>query len=209
MGFKHCSVKINDVVFSEPCFMTGEYCSKQHIVHRERERLHNEGKINAFVVMSFTDMTDVMYEWRIQSFIRSLAKNLYFVSDEKVSIDEFSSAFNTQLEVDTLKREIEKLAENDTDNTKQNSAQNVQLNSEFSRYLEVVSDKEKLPDTFSNFSFSSLRCYANKNEHLQKLLKDLSGNCYTPEYRVKEINVIRADSNPSSNFVICNRVCHL
>lgn len=206
MGFHYCSLNINDYVFSRQCFMTGEYCSKQLNIQRERQRLYRDGEINAFVVMSFTDMTDVMYEWRIQSYIKSLAKNLYFVSPKEISAEQFAAAFDP---VDTeISKEL-------LSNVDQNNDNQVETNRAFSQYLQKVSQKEKLLKTsgeelkmrFKDGSPLLLYCYANEEAHLKKIQDDLRSEKYYPEYKVKEINVIRADSNPSSNFVICNRVC--
>ncbi len=133
---------------SRHCFMTGEHCSKQGNIQKERDRLHKtktvevyraesdpEGKkrnavdqitaINAFVVMNFSDMSDVMYKWRLKTFIESLAKYFYFDPNRK--------------------------------------------------YLYCTAEADaKMPDGTR---------------------------------AVSEIRVIRADSDPSSNYVICNRIC--
>lgn len=61
--------------------MNGEYCSHQQNILSERERLHREGKINAFVIMNFSDMSDVVYKWRLNDFIKSLKNYLYINLD--------------------------------------------------------------------------------------------------------------------------------
>ena len=137
-----CSVSVDDCVFSKRCFMTGEYCSKQRIVQRERRLLHNNehfhddelfddrmndnnsAQVNAFVVMNFSSMSDVIFKWRIRPFIEKLKEYLY--------------------------------VENKT-----------------------------------------LYCSA----------VPILGDMDTNKRKVSKVNVVRADTNPSSNFVICSRIC--
>lgn len=122
-----CRVPLNDGIHSRRCFMTGEYCSQLNNIHKARERLHNRsGEINAFVIMNFSNMSDVAYRWRLRPFIESLTKYLYFEGNELFCCAE--------------------------------------------------------PWKSNDDSTSSRR-------------------------RVSKINVIRADSNYDSNYVICNRVC--
>ena len=192
MGFHYCSVDINDYVFSRRCFMTGEYCSKQLNVQRERERLHKNGEINAFVIMSFTNMTDVVYRWRIKTYVESLAKNLYFRSETGIDFDSIPEDMS---KVETCLKELKKL--------KGQSQNSDEKKKTFSDYLRIVAKKnDNLPDENAR-----LYCYATKDKHYNVLVRDLDEKKYYPEFKVQKINVIRADSNPSSNFVICNRVC--
>lgn len=132
MDCKKCFTSIEDCINSRRCFMTGEYCSKQTNIQRERQKLHSNGCINAFVIMNFSNMSDVVYKWRLKSFIESLTKYLY--------IDKTENRLYCLSSV--------KLSEEDQ--------------------------------------------------------SELGSNQWK---RVKEIEVIRADSNPASNYVICNRVC--
>ena len=127
-----CSTSTEDCIQSRRCFMTGEYCSKQTNIQKERKRLHDKYSINAFVVMNFSNMSDVIYKWRLQSFIESLSKYLYMDS-EKQKLYCLPTAKLTQQEPEEIK------------------------------------NKKWKP--------------------------------------VKKVNVIRSDSNPASNYVICNRVC--
>lgn len=84
-----CCTSTEPCIRSRRCFMTGEYCSKQPNIQRERKKLHdnkNEKKtfrIRAFVIMNFSDMADVVYKWRIRPFIESLSKYLY-IENEKL-----------------------------------------------------------------------------------------------------------------------------
>ena len=75
---EYCFVNVKKSGYTRKCFMTGEYCSKQTSINREREELHKKDCINAFVVMSFSDMADVVYKWRIKPFIEKLKANLAF-----------------------------------------------------------------------------------------------------------------------------------
>lgn len=129
-----CSTSIEGCINSRRCFMTGEYCSKQPNIQKERKKLHDNNRINAFVIMNFSNMSDVVYKWRIKGFIESLAKYLY---------------------IDT-------------------------------------EDKEK-----------QLHCVPSVKLNEVEQSK-VDAKKWKP---VKEINVVRADSNPASNYVICNRVC--
>ena len=73
---EYCFVNVKKSGYTRKCFMTGEYCSKQTNINREREELHKKDCINAFVVMSFSDMADVVYKWRIKPFIEKLKANV-------------------------------------------------------------------------------------------------------------------------------------
>lgn len=78
---KYCSISLNSGEHIRHCFVNGEYCSHQSNILTERERLHQEGTINAFVIMNFSDMSDVVYRWRLNSFIESLKNYLYLDLD--------------------------------------------------------------------------------------------------------------------------------
>lgn len=121
-----CSASSKDCIHYRRCFMSGEYCSRQANIQKERERLHAEGKINAFVIMDFSNMSTVVYNWRIKPFIESL-KN----------------------------------------------------------YLQLEGDK--------------IICYPERIQQTEKGERNA-----TP---VKQINVIRADTDNASNYVVCNRIC--
>lgn len=74
------STSCDSCIHSRRCFMSGEYCSKQLNIYQERKKLHaahDKRQINAFVVMNFSDMSDVVYKWRLKDFVRSLSRNLY------------------------------------------------------------------------------------------------------------------------------------
>lgn len=75
--YSYCQKSTLYSIRSRQCFVTGELCSKQSTVHKERERLHNAREINAFVIMNFSDMSDVVYKWKLRSFIESLKKFLF------------------------------------------------------------------------------------------------------------------------------------
>lgn len=122
-----CHVSTEESIHSRRCFMTGEYCSKQTNIQRERKKQHegDDITIKAFVVMNFSYMSDVVYKWKIKPFIKSLTRFLYFDKKNK-------------------------------------------------------------------------RLFCCKDEKVEK-----------PEglEKVKSIQVVRSDSDPASNYVVCNRIC--
>lgn len=138
-AFFQCCTSMDECIHSRRCFMTGEYCSKQNNIQKERNTLHKNEKsldhststpenvaaITAFVIMNFSDMSDVMYKWRIKSFVESLAPYFY-------------------------------------------------VNKETNKVYCKSSKDDKTPD----------RCL-----------------------NVNRIQVIRSDSDPVSNYVICSRIC--
>lgn len=168
----YCIVSPENCINSRRCFMTGEHCSKQLNIQQERKKLHskqelkkadpqqdqqtdqtqeaaqaqqdaaqkkkgateykNVYEINAFVVMNFSDMSNVVYKWRLKSYIESLKKYLF--------ID---------------------------------------------------------PET------ARILCVAHPCK-TKELPQDVPAGDWK---HIDKINVIRSDSNPASNYVICNRVC--
>ena len=122
-----CIISLEASNHSRRCFMTGEYCSQQRNVQQQREKLHKDRKIMAFVVMNFSDMSEVVYKWRICKYVESLHEYFYI-------------------------------------NNKKNE----------------------------------LYC---SGEDKDDITEDANWK------QVKAIQVIRADSDPSSNYVICNRIC--
>lgn len=115
-------ISCESCIHSRRCFMSGEHCSKQLNIYQERRKLHEKDQINAFVVMNFSDMSDVVYKWRLKDFIASLSSKIY--------INEATDAVICSL------------------------------------------------------------------DHPGKGWKQAT-----------KINVLRSDSNPATNYVICNRVC--
>ena len=123
-------------IHTRRCFITGEYCSQQTNIQKDRQKLHEKGEINAFVVMNFSSMSDVVYEARMKPFIEGLKKYLY---------------------LDKNGKRIACIPSGNLDDLKDKS----------------LSDNE-----------------------IQKRWKQVS-----------HIHVHRADSNPVSNYIICNRIC--
>lgn len=149
-----CYISTETSLHTRRCFMTGEYCSQKTNIQRERnnqikrweksvrkaqkqQELECERKkkktepltITAFVIMDFSDMSDVVYKWRIEPFIQSLHKYLYLDKNEH-----------------------------------------------------------------------HLYCYTNvdqKNPMIHERELD----------KVERIRVVRSDSDPASNYVICSRIC--
>lgn len=66
-----CEILLEDYCRSCRCFMTGEYCSKQENIRKERRILYNNDSINVFVIMNFSSMSDVVFKWRLQGFIEA------------------------------------------------------------------------------------------------------------------------------------------
>lgn len=137
---KNCCIKSTESsIQTRQCFMTGENCSQQTNIQKERQRLHHapDGpEINAFVVMNFSSISDIVYESRIRHFIESLKQYLF------LDIDENRIACVPSGRLEDL-------------------------------------DDPTIP-----------------REDIPKRWK-----------RVNKINVHRADSNPVSNYMICNRIC--
>ena len=159
-----CKIPSNSCIHSRRCFMSGEYCSQLANIHKAREKLHavkeieissNQGtktlkvrEINAFVIMNFSNMSDVAYKWQLRSFVESLKDYFYF-------------------EGDTL-----------------------------------VFSKSGIPDSNRGGDDDKPKCSEEDNSESSQTQP--SKQEITKVYR---INVIRADSNYDSNYVICNRVC--
>lgn len=125
-----CYISTENSSHTRRCFMTGEYCSQKTNIQHERKKLYKKDKngitISAFVIMNFSDMADVVYKWRVEVFVETIKKYLYF--DE-----------------------------------------------------------------------NNHRLYCRAKENCMP-----EGNNYI---KVDKINVIRADSDPASNYIICSRIC--
>ena len=150
-----CKIPSNSCIHSRRCFMSGEYCSQLANIHKAREKLYaveevktsnhatkplTGREINAFVIMNFSNMSDVAYKWQLRPFVESLKDNFYFEGDTLV----FSES-----------------GKQGCKESRQDSA----------------------PESGQNSPSLKLKT------------------------KVEKINVIRADSNYDSNYVICNRVC--
>ena len=132
-----CCIKSTEYsIHTRRCFITGEYCSQQTNIQKDRQKLHEKGEINAFVVMNFSSMSDVVYEARMKPFIEGLKKYLY-------------------------------------------------LDKEGKRIACISSGKR---DDIKDDSLSEKPIHER----------------WEP---VSHIHVHRADSNPVSNYIICNRIC--
>lgn len=126
---KYCINSTQHCIYTRRCFVTGELCSKQTNIYKERELLHAENEINAFVIMNFSEMSDVVYKWKLRSFIESLKHHLYL--------------------------------------DKQN------------HQIACVEKATETPPSAGDSKWEE----------------------------IKKINVIRADSNTASNYIICSRIC--
>lgn len=127
-SYQRCFISVEDSNRLRRCFMTGEYCSKQMNIQRERREQHENDRLNAFVIMNFSDMSDVVYKWRIHDYIENLKEYFAFSNDRE----------------------------------------------------RIYCYKEKITE---------------KMEEEDNLIS------------VKGIDVVRSDSDPASNYVICSRIC--
>lgn len=125
-----CYISTETSLHTRRCFMTGEYCSQKINIQKERnsqikrweksvrELQKQEGTskkqkiepltITAFVIMDFSDMSDVVYKWRIEPFIQSLHKYLYLDKKEHhlycyASVDQKKPMVNER-ELDKIER---------------------------------------------------------------------------------------------------------
>lgn len=79
-----CCIKSTEYsIHTRRCFITGEYCSQQTNIQKERQKLHEKGEINAFVIMNFSSVSDVVYQARIKPFIADLKKYLFLDMNQK------------------------------------------------------------------------------------------------------------------------------
>lgn len=103
---KYCCIFTKESIHSRRCFMTGEYCSQQANIRYEREKLHKNNGISAFVIMNFSHMSDIVYHWRLYYFIESLAKYLYF---DKKKEKLYCHISEEQIEVSKDIKEVEQV----------------------------------------------------------------------------------------------------
>ena len=192
-------------IHTRRCFITGEHCSQQTNIQKERQRLHEKGEINAFIVMNFSSISDVVYEARIKPFIEELKKYLFL--DHKGSRIACISSGNLE-NID----DDQKFTYLDCRNTIANSAK--QDPSAFQEILKKYTE-ESCHDAIDDLSLDP-----QKPDDLFKKLDDLfeiqikweneKAQRYYREHiwkKVSKIHVHRADSNPVSNYIICSRIC--
>ncbi len=79
----YCKVDIGRCVKTRRCFITGEYCSKQKDIDKAKKKLNDNNNINAFVIMNFSNMSDVAYEQRLKPFIECLKDYFYIAKNDK------------------------------------------------------------------------------------------------------------------------------
>lgn len=85
MDNQYCRASGCECVKTRRCFITGEYCSKQTDIYKTKNKLRRGKTINAFVVMNFSDMSDVAYEKRLKPYVEKLKEHFY-LSDSKNEI---------------------------------------------------------------------------------------------------------------------------
>ncbi len=82
-GIHYCDIALDDSITSRRCFMTGGYCSKQRAIQEERKKLHEKNEINAFMVMNFSDISNMQYNRKIKKFIEGITDYM-LLSDERI-----------------------------------------------------------------------------------------------------------------------------
>lgn len=211
------------------CFMTGEYCSQQNNIQKIRQKLHEKNEINAFVVMNFSRVSDIVYEARIRPFIERLHEYLYLNQEtHKIACVPTGGQEELlkQLGVDTnellqpltvgTKELLHRLGEYDKKPLKQLTVDTNELlklldidaNKLLKRLDMDTNELSKLLDTDANELLKRLGVDTEK-----PLLEALKETTLTEALKkidwhpVKKIHVHRADSNPVSNYIICNRIC--
>lgn len=147
-GCDHCYTSTEPCIHARRCFMTGEYCSKQPNIQRMREKLYEKESIKAFVVMNFSDMSDVVYNWRLKTFIETLSSYLY---------------------IDKTHNRLYCCAKDIDDDWNQTNGKDGAGGGD-------GHDKRRGPDR-----------------------ADI--------VKVVNIEVTRSDTDPASNYVVCNRIC--
>lgn len=198
-----CIKSTESSIQTRQCFMTGEYCSQQTNIQKERQRLHHTPggpEINAFVIMNFSSMSDVVYESRIKQFIESLKKYLFLdVAGNRiacVSTGERKDLNDPQpISLDSVQAEIIRDLRKNNKET---------INKICSLVPALNTDEFKKTAGAESFDEKTLIGLLHSCDQDGKL------EALKLEYRWKEvrkINIYRADSNPVSNYIICNRIC--
>ncbi len=82
--FHYCQVPINTHVPLRRCFITGEYCSKQRSIQETLKQNYdrNDVQINAFVIMNYDNVPDIMFKWKLKPFIEGL-KEFFCISENE------------------------------------------------------------------------------------------------------------------------------
>ena len=217
-----CCIKSTaNSIHTRRCFITGEYCSQQTNIQKLRKKLHGKTddngnpapEINAFVVMNFSSISDVVYESKIKPFIEGLHKYLYLDTKSnriacisRANLDDLKN--DRSVSYSEIKGKIIETAQNS----------NLFL-TKLKKYIQE-SDWERVEELFSHSALEE-NTLANhlhrldENNELEKLFNDLpwKENGQALYFRsfiwipVNKIHAHRADSNPVSNYIICNRIC--
>lgn len=132
-----CFVNANKSAYSRKCFMTGEYCSKQTNIQQERHKLHDKDHITAFVIMSFSDMTNVVYKWRIKDFIEKLKKHLAFDEDRN-KIYCYKEEIKDELELEPEKRNYHRVKEIHVERSDTDTASNYVICSRVCQRMQIA-----------------------------------------------------------------------
>lgn len=71
------------------CFITGDQCPHKKSIIAKKIKRHEGNKIKAFVIMSFTPITDALYQWMLKDLITSnlygdtVGQDAFYLGDEK------------------------------------------------------------------------------------------------------------------------------
>lgn len=74
------------------CFITGDQCPHKKSIIAKKIKRHEENKIKAFVIMSFSPITDALYQWMLKDLITSnlhedaVGQDAFYLGDEKENI---------------------------------------------------------------------------------------------------------------------------
>lgn len=74
------------------CFITGDQCPHKKSIIAKKIKRHEENKIKAFVIMSFSPITDALYQWMLKDLITNnlhgdaVGQDTFYLGDEKENI---------------------------------------------------------------------------------------------------------------------------
>lgn len=75
------------------CFITGDQCPHKKSIISKKIKRHKDGKIKAFVIMSFTSITDALYQWMLKDLITSNlngdmeGQDVFYLGSTKITPD--------------------------------------------------------------------------------------------------------------------------
>lgn len=75
------------------CFITGDQCPHKKSIIAKKIKRHKENKLKVFVVMSFTPITDALYQWMLKDLITGSlhgdvdGQDVFYLDNEKITPD--------------------------------------------------------------------------------------------------------------------------